>query len=80
MYKESTKEPLPNSEILLKLLNTRMPFGRYKGYPLIDLPESYVIWFSQKGFPEGQLGEMLQMLYEIKLNGLEHLLEPLTPL
>jgi len=77
MNKTSAEELLPNPEILLKLVNTRMPFGRYKDYLLIDLPESYVIWFSQKGFPEGWLGEMLQMLYEIKLNGLEHLLEPL---
>ncbi len=77
MNKKSTEEILPNPEILLKLVNTRMPFGRYKDYLLIDLPESYVVWFSQKGFPEGPLGEMLQMLYEIKLNGLEHLFRPL---
>ncbi len=77
MNKNFPEGLLPNPEILLKLVNTRMPFGRYKDYFLIDLPESYVIWFSQKGFPEDRLGEMLQMLYEIKLNGLEHLLEPL---
>ena len=77
MNKKSTEELLPNPEILLKLVNTRMPFGRYKDYLLIDLPESYIVWFSQKGFPEGQLGEMLQMLYEIKLNGLEYLFKPL---
>jgi len=75
--KESGEELLPNPEILLKLIKTRMPFGKYKGYPLIDLPEPYIVWFSQKGFPKNKLGEMLQMLYEIKLNGLEYLFEPL---
>ena len=64
-------------ELLLKLAKMRMPFGKYKGRLLIDLPESYVIWFSQKGFPEGQLGEMLRIVYEVKLNGLEYLFKPL---
>ncbi len=66
-----------NPEILYDLVNTKMPFGKYKGLPLIDLPEPYVIWFSQKGFPEGQLGESLKLLYEIKVNGLEYLFDPL---
>jgi uncharacterized protein (DUF3820 family) len=66
-----------NPELMVKLANTRMPFGKYKGTLLIDLPEPYVVWFSQKGFPEGQLGEMLAILYEIKVNGLEYLFEPL---
>jgi len=77
MNKKSDEELLPNPEALLKLLNARMPFGKYKGYPLLDLPEPYVVWFSKKGFPKNQLGEMLHMLYEIKLNGLEYLFEPL---
>jgi uncharacterized protein len=58
---------------LQKLVMTRMPFGKYQGVPLIDLPESYVVWFQGQGFPEGQLGRLLGLLYEIKLNGLEHL-------
>jgi uncharacterized protein (DUF3820 family) len=62
-----------NREFLKKLLKTRMPFGKYKGQLLIDLPESYVVWFSRKGFPKGELGEMLQTVYEIKANGLEYL-------
>lgn len=62
---------------LIKLAQTPMPFGRYKGRLLIDLPEPYVVWFSKNGFPEGQLGQLLSLLYEIKLNGLEYLLEPL---
>lgn len=54
-----------------------MPFGKYRDRLLIDLPESYIMWFHQKGFPPGELGEMLASLYEIKLNGLEYLLEKL---
>jgi uncharacterized protein (DUF3820 family) len=50
-----------------------MPFGKYKGVRLVDLPEPYLVWFSRKGFPEGKLGEMLQTVYGIKLNGLEYL-------
>ena len=70
-------ELLPDSEILIELVNMRMPFGKYKDRLLIDLPEPYVVWFSQKGFPGGKLGEMLQMVYEIKVNGLEYLFNPL---
>ena len=66
-----------DSAALLELASTRMPFGKYKGLYLIDLPEPYVVWFSQKGFPDGKLGRMLQTVYEIKLNGLEYLFEPL---
>ena len=67
----------PDPELLLKIAKTRMPFGRYKGRLLIDLPEPYVIWFSQKGFPKGELGQMLNILYEVKVNGLEYLFKPL---
>ncbi|NJO91898.1 MAG: DUF3820 family protein [Chloroflexia bacterium] len=48
-----------------------MPFGKYKGRFIIDLPEPYLVWFRQKGFPKGKLGELLALAYEIKLNGLE---------
>lgn len=54
-----------------------MPFGKYAGTRLVDLPEPYVVWFSQKGFPEGELGRMLKAVYEIKVNGLEYLFQPL---
>lgn len=54
-----------------------MPFGKHAGTRLVDLPEPYVIWFSQKGFPKGELGEMLQNIYEIKVNGLEYLFKPI---
>ena len=66
-----------DSAALLELATTRMPFGRYQGLCLIDLPEPYVVWFSQRGFPAGKLGRQLQAVYEIKLNGLEYLFEPL---
>lgn len=66
-----------NEEFLLKLSKTRMPYGKYAKRLLIDLPEDYVVWLSHKGFPKGQLGTMLKIIYEIKLNGLEHLLKPL---
>lgn len=62
---------------LLQLAAMRMPFGKYKGRLLIDLPEPYVVWFANKGFPEGKLGRMLQVVLEIKVNGLEYLFEPL---
>lgn len=56
---------------LIDLLELKMPFGKYKGRFLIDLPEPYLVWFRQKGFPEGKLGQLLALAYEIKLNGLE---------
>jgi uncharacterized protein (DUF3820 family) len=61
----------------MKLVETKMPFGKYKDRILIDLPEPYLVWFSVKGFPKGELGDMLRSVYEIKLNGLEHLFKPL---
>jgi len=71
------KSELFDPEQLLELSRVRMPFGKYSGRLLIDLPEPYVVWFARKGFPRGRLGEMLQTIYEIKLNGLEYLFDPL---
>jgi hypothetical protein len=67
----------PDPNILLKLVEMKMPFGKYKGTVIFDLPVSYLEWFSSKGFPEGQLGMLLRTIYEIKVNGLEYLLKPL---
>lgn len=66
-----------NPEILTDLVTVKMPFGKYQGYTLCNLPEPYLVWYNQKGFPKGKLGQQLATLYEIKLNGLEYLLEPL---
>lgn len=71
------EDSTPDPAVLLKLARTRMPFGRFKGRLLIDLPEPYVLWFANKGFPEGELGRMLKILYEVKANGLEYLFKPL---
>jgi len=64
---------------LLDLASMKMPFGKYAGRLLVDLPEPYVVWFAQRGFPEGKLGKMLAIVYEIKVNGLEYLFDPLKP-
>ena len=66
----------PKSDDLIKLANMKMPFGKYSGCILVDLPEPYVIWFAKKGFPSGELGRLFGLLYEIKLNGLEDLVRP----
>jgi len=64
-----------NPEMLVELVSVRMPFGKYKDRILCDLPEAYLVWFYRKGFPLGEIGMLLSAMYEIKLNGLEHLLK-----
>lgn len=67
-----------DSTILLDIVKTPMPFGKYEGTLLYKLPISYLEWFNRNGgFPKGKLGMMLETLYEIKLNGLEDLLKPI---
>ena len=66
-----------NSEILIDIVKTKMPFGKYKGTLLYQLPVSYLEWFQRQGFPKGKLGDQLQTIYEIKINGLEYLIKPL---
>lgn len=62
---------------LIELVTTRMPYGKYKGWYLSDLPEPYLSWYHGKGFPAGKMGSLLHSMYEIKLNGLEYLLQPI---
>ena len=65
---------LQDKKFLIDLANTKMPYGKYQGRFLIDLPEYYVVWYHSKGFPKGKLGMMLGLVYELKLNGLEYLI------
>ena len=66
----------PDPKVLIEIARMKMPFGRYSGRCLIDLPEPYLVWFSRQGFPKGRLGMLLATLFEIKANGLEPLLAP----
>ncbi len=74
---DKNNDQLINPTLLLDLVNEKMPFGKYKDHKICDIPEYYLVWFKQKGFPNGKLGMWLSTMYEIKLNGLEKLLEPL---
>jgi hypothetical protein len=65
---------MQDKQFLVDVSKAKMPFGKYKGIFLIDLPEAYVTWFKNEGFPNGKLGEMLGLVYELKLNGLEYLI------
>lgn len=64
----------PDPEILKATVNTKMPFGKYKGSLICDLPVSYLEWFNRKGFPKNKLGMMLETVYDIKINGLDEIL------
>jgi uncharacterized protein (DUF3820 family) len=68
---------LGDQQALVEAVNQTMPFGKYAGRKLLQLPEPYLVWFHRKGFPEGKLGEQLALMYEVKLNGLEKMLQPL---
>jgi len=64
----------PDPNFLIQLANTKMPFGKYKGVFLIDLPEHYLVWYRNKGFPKGKLGQFMESAFDIKRNGLENLI------
>ncbi|HIF9293243.1 TPA: DUF3820 family protein [Photobacterium damselae] len=66
-----------NKEHLVKLANTKMPFGKYRGRVIIDLPEEYLLWFQKKGFPEGELGLLMALALEFRVEGLESVIRPL---
>ena len=61
-------------EDMQKLATMTMPFGKSKGRRVIDLPEEYLLWFKLKGFPKGELGRIMQLALELKVNGLEGLI------
>ena len=66
-----------DEKLLQEAISQKMPFGKYAGRYLLELPEPYLVWFHSKGFPEGKLGQQLALMYEVKLNGLEGMLQPL---
>lgn len=66
-----------NSEMLLELANGVIPFGKYKGRRYIHIPVSYLEWMAKEGFPKTKMGQQLATLYEIKINGLDYLLQEL---
>ena len=71
-------EPVDASpDQLLKLVTLKMPFGKYEGRVLADLPGNYLNWFARTGFPRGELGRLLALMHTIDHNGLKHLLIPL---
>lgn len=63
--------------LLLDLVKMQMPYGKYKGYLICNIPESYLLWCKDKGFPKGKLGDLMATMFEIRVNGLEYLLTPL---
>ena len=65
---------MQDKQFLIEVSKMRMPYGKYKGRFLIDLPEHYIVWYHNKGFPKGKMGQMLGLVYELQLNGLEHLI------
>lgn len=73
----SSEPNQPDPQLLVNLIKMRMPFGKHKNVLLCNLPVSYLEWFQKEGFPPGKLGVLLSTIYEIKINGLEYLLEPL---
>ena len=72
------RDGFPDQTFLLEMVSLRMPFGRFEGRFLDELPVSYLEWFAQRGFPQGKLGEFLATMYEIRINGLDFLIKPLV--
>jgi len=66
-----------DQKLLIEAINQTMPFGKYQGRKLLELPEPYLVWFNKQGFPNNKLGKQLALMYEVKLNGLEGMLQPL---
>jgi len=72
-FDEGRGKLAPDRAAMVKLAAAKMPFGKHAGMRLVELPEPYVIWLAQRGFPKGEIGDMLRTVYEIKVNGLEYL-------
>lgn len=70
-------DAVPDKDFMIDLVKARMPFGKYKGTRVCELPEHYLTWFKRSGFPKGKLGAQLETMYEIRLNGLQGLLDPI---
>ena len=64
-------------QLIKALVTTSMPYGKYSGSLIADIPEHYLVWMARQGFPSGKLGQLLALMHEIRLNGLEPLLKPL---
>ena len=71
---------IPDTKVLIELAYAKMPFGKFKGSYLVDIPEAYYIWFRKKGFPPGKLGMQMQSMYDIKVNELESLVRKVRDL
>ena len=71
---------IEDKQFLIDTANMRMPFGKYKGVFLVDIPEYYLVWYKNKGFPVGKLGKMMALVYELQLNGLEDILRKVKSL
>ena len=67
-----------DSQHLIKIANFRMPFGKYAGTRLIHIPEEYYLWMRGKGWPSGELGELMALCLEVKIEGLDKIIEPLV--
>lgn len=67
----------PDKNSLIELAHAKMHFGKYKGYYLSEIPEYYLVWYRQKGFPENKLGQQMAQVLELKVNGLEYILRTL---
>jgi uncharacterized protein len=74
MYFYRVENISPDPKVLTDIVKTQMPFGKYKGTLICDLPVSYLEWFKSKGFPPGKLGMLLSSVYEIRINGLSKIL------
>ena len=66
-----------SKDTLLAIAQTQMPFGKYAGRLILDLPEEYLLWFQKKGFPTGPIGQLMALTLELKIQGADEVLKPL---